>query len=393
MWSHLLLGVSALTAFLLSEGGSRVWRLVPEMQIPSEGKGYALTEIGDLEIGRDGTLYVLQPNEQLVRVFDVHGAFRYTIGRRGEGPGEFRRPAQMGWKGDTLWITDNGLRRLSFFKPTGEFISSLTFVVPPLSDGFAPSGPGIPLADGSLLGVGQAPAPFIADGLVQSEPIFRTDRNGRVLNSITSVSVRNRVLALQHSNPRRRAGAFFGRQPFADDPLWAVAPDGKSILVVQRTATTGSRRNSTFEISKFLPTGKRIYSRQFAYRPKELPKRLIQTVLAQRVPTAMRIHGLYQGQRDAEKRIREALYLPPSLPPVTAVVVGQDGSIWLRREDSSETSVQWNVFDSSGSFIATFDAPADLAVLRADHNTVWGVRHDSLQTPYLVKYRVHAAHK
>ena len=43
----------------------------------------------------------------------LFGANKGVVGRDGEGPGEFRRPNYAGWNGDTLWVSDQGLMRIT----------------------------------------------------------------------------------------------------------------------------------------------------------------------------------------------------------------------------------------------------------------------------------------
>ncbi|MYJ12358.1 MAG: 6-bladed beta-propeller, partial [Gemmatimonadetes bacterium] len=65
--------------------------LVPEVAIgeldgPEE---YLFGSIRSIAVADDGTIHVLDVQAQHVRVFDSLGVFVETLGRRGEGPGEF----------------------------------------------------------------------------------------------------------------------------------------------------------------------------------------------------------------------------------------------------------------------------------------------------------------
>lgn len=54
----------------------------------------------------EGAVYIAQPQESRIRVFDDDGTFVRYIGRAGDGPGEFR---SLGWiclRSDTLWASD-----------------------------------------------------------------------------------------------------------------------------------------------------------------------------------------------------------------------------------------------------------------------------------------------
>jgi len=52
-------------------------------------ENYIFGEINDVEIGSKGEIYILDSQNSRVQKFDKDGRFLLTIGRKGEGPGEF----------------------------------------------------------------------------------------------------------------------------------------------------------------------------------------------------------------------------------------------------------------------------------------------------------------
>src|SRR5687767_14246029 len=96
------------------------WAAVRDLVIgTSEDGPAALTDVTDIALGSDGAVYVAQPQEQLVRVFDAGGRPRRTIGRRGRGPGEFTSVQDLSWRGDTLIVSDPVSQRISGFTTSG----------------------------------------------------------------------------------------------------------------------------------------------------------------------------------------------------------------------------------------------------------------------------------
>ena len=71
---------------------------------------------------RNGSLWIREPRSQEIRVFDSgSGAHLFTIGRRGDGPGEFRRSEFLGFDGEgSAYVYDHEHRRLSVFAESGE---------------------------------------------------------------------------------------------------------------------------------------------------------------------------------------------------------------------------------------------------------------------------------
>lgn len=73
----------------------------------------------------DGRLVVSNSSSGEVRLYDVEGRFLTAHGRKGEGPGEFQRPALAGVLGrDTLVVVDQQLRRISFLHADEGFLFS-----------------------------------------------------------------------------------------------------------------------------------------------------------------------------------------------------------------------------------------------------------------------------
>lgn len=375
----------ALLGIPLHAEGQQQWSLVPDLTIGSpDALDYSLTWVSDIAVGHNGTIYLLQPREQLIRVFSSGGEFIRVIGRRGEGPGEFRSPRHMGWKGDTLWVRDTGLRRTSLFGPEGEFITSLSVLVPPVGERYIASVPRALLEDGSFVAEAATPAQFIAQGIVSELPLVRLNRMGRITDTLAWHSTRHRVLAI--GDPARRSGRFYMPQPLGDAPLWAVGPDGSSLVVVERPAT---RRpdEGYFRITRLNAAADTIFSRRYRYRPEEVTRNFVNSLEAEIAGYFAESRARASSEAVARKWVREALHVPKFLPPITDVVVGRDGTIWLRREDLRRSTVAWNVLDEGGTIVATLNAPRNLDIHQAQDGLIWGVEQDNFDIPYVIRYR------
>ena len=82
-------------------------------------------QIADIELGDDGTLYVLDAQHASVRLFDQQGTEISEFGGRGRGPGEFERPAKLLWRPNgELWVLDPGAGRFSSYDATGELLET-----------------------------------------------------------------------------------------------------------------------------------------------------------------------------------------------------------------------------------------------------------------------------
>ncbi len=96
----------------------------------------------------------------------------------------------------------------------------------------------------------------------------------------------------------------------------------------------------------------------------------------------------FPNRREAIRAIRNALYQPDYVPPVTDVVMGRDATLWIRREVFPGDSIAWNVLDELGNTVGLLTLPKRLRVRQAQRDFVWAVALDELDVPYVVRYRV-----
>lgn len=101
-------------------------QLTERFRIGSErGLDDSFGRIRDIQQDRKGRVYIIDPTLMRVLLFDSTGRKVGTIGRQGDGPGEFQGP----WKvfigrGDSVFVVDLSLARLSVFSPTLAFVRS-----------------------------------------------------------------------------------------------------------------------------------------------------------------------------------------------------------------------------------------------------------------------------
>jgi len=80
---------------------------------------------GRFIVDGQGNIYIQDDSDMAIKVFDAQGNYLRAIGRKGSGPGEFGRIADMAFLPDgRLLVTDFETRRTSLFSPEGQFLSS-----------------------------------------------------------------------------------------------------------------------------------------------------------------------------------------------------------------------------------------------------------------------------
>lgn len=84
------------------------------------------SQVRDIEVDGQNRIYVLDSKACLIRIFNESGDYLLTIGKQGQGPGEFSRPFGMSLIGhDVIAVEDMGNRSIKFFDLEGNFIKSL----------------------------------------------------------------------------------------------------------------------------------------------------------------------------------------------------------------------------------------------------------------------------
>ncbi|MGD2153530.1 MAG: 6-bladed beta-propeller [Gemmatimonadales bacterium] len=356
------------------------WSADRDLRIGSlNARDYILTEVADLAVGRDGTIYVAQPQEQTIRVYDSTGTFLRTIGREGGGPGEFYRPIRLGWKADTLWVRDPAAQRMSMFAADGTFITSISFPVLLHSLYLDWVGPSYLLADGTVLSVPHVRTRAVADGSVTHLPWLRLSREGEVLDTLLRQSMLHTTA--QVHDPLGR-GRQYIRQRFSDAPLVDLAPDGSELVVVDRRVDA---RDPTYTVTALSPAGDTILHRGYRYSPVPFDQEAQESWIAEFVERRRRL-GLLTPT--LERALRRAVYVPEHTVPVTALVAGRDGTTWLRGPETDPGLASWTVLGTDGTKLASIDIPTGVRVYQADRNFIWGIEHDTLDVPYVVRLRV-----
>lgn len=102
--------VDTINPAIIRDSIARVWSS-DDLSYP---RGMGLLAGGRLAVLDADQIFILSPEGRLLA----------TAGRRGGGPGEFRRPAAISILGDTIFVYDQASRRLSAFLADGRYATS-----------------------------------------------------------------------------------------------------------------------------------------------------------------------------------------------------------------------------------------------------------------------------
>lgn len=209
-------------------------------------------------------------------------------------------------------------------------------------------------------------------------PFLRVDTTGQAIDTLSQERRENRLFRVD-----RRGVTLYFPTPFEDSPLAALMRDGSGVVVVNR-AVAARKSDATFGVTLVSPAGDTVFSRTFAYEPRPVPDEVVRRTAEGLAPA--RRNGPDAAAIEASLRANDLV--PPTLPPVTGLTVGQDGSIWLRREEVAGDSMLWNVLDRTGALRGALRLPARDSVAAARGDLVAAVYADELDVPYVVTYRL-----
>ena len=178
------------------------------------------------------------------------------------------------------------------------------------------------------------------------------------------------------------------RVPFQRVIHTAVMPGGGGVVVVREDDTAGP----SVMVTRIGPSADTVFSRTYAYTPAPVTDDLFRRALGEtEVGEALVLFSEEDPTLDGsdfEEPVRRSGVLPETLPAITRLAVGQDESIWLRREEQEGEYAQWTVLDAAGEAVGVVTLPRRQEVVAARGAVMVAVEEDELGRAWLVRYRV-----
>ncbi len=351
------------------------------------GESPMLSRIGNVSVSHRGMIAIVQPQDFNVRVFDSAGTPVATIGRRGEAPGEFSRMfgASVGWVGDTLWVFERSVGRMSFFGPDGKLLrveSDAALLLPPSGQ-----------PDGEARDRRTSVEMVAVGGTTIRTVLYNPETPFPAWLAITDAAIqRDGGLVLVAADPQRKFSRILGavREPvectkrsgqlIAVIPLcprvqYAVSPDG------QRVATAHPTGRDTYRIEVVATTGDAT--------PTIITQSLAPVRADQAAKDSVR-KSLTAGQTlpvDVQRWIDE-LPIPDWFPPVERLLLGADGTVWVKEHQDRGLPQRWRVFNAWGREIRSVTLPGGVDVRWARLDSIWAVQEDADGAEELVRYAI-----
>lgn len=358
-------------------------------------EGYNLYRVRGVAVGPGDTLFIPLMRELVIQVYAPDGRHVRTIGRAGEGPGEFRGLSTVFVIGDTIVVNDPRLYRTTLLRTTGELLTTFgirkgnKWLWP---SAHTPSGWLVSLTDVGIF------------EYVPGQVVVRTSKMATVRDIPAAVSELEQgsewppsVSQVLEYSLGRRFGMPMGPTTTERAPLWEpyqrYAVDGMGCLYltqpeIYRIDVIDSDGNLVRHISRM-------------YDPvpisRSMGARFLSAVTAhydtiESRPTEFAVDPV-QGYRE-----RANLPSVPNLPALGRILVSPSGAILVERTDLVENPValewtqlgrqrtHWDYFNPEGRFEGMVSFEANFTPRTLTDAAVYGVLRDELDVEFVVRY-------
>lgn len=197
--------------------------------------------------------------------------------------------------------------------------------------------------------------------VVRQHPILLASPAGEHADTVLWLSTRNQALILAASRMGQPGPFIETSQPFGDFPLFAWHTAREQVVLVDRPITSGTA-SPAYIVHVVSLAGDTLSTHRYPYDPVRLTDGMFRPVALERAAP------LADDSTEALAIAAAAIHRPAWLPPVSGILTGPDGWIWIRREAvPGADRVQWDVLDPLGSRVGSFelDTAIDIRAVRA----------------------------
>ena len=307
-----------------------------------------------MAVAPDGRLLVLDGKAADVLEFSHDGDVVRRFGRRGAGPGELQTPVQLGLHGDSLWVADVRLQRITLFDRHGSAVRTISVTGRDRESVWFQ--PDALLSDGSML-VAEQLAPASRDSAPQ---LLLMKPNGTVQH-IGFVTPFESWTFLADDGTQRR---YF--QPLQSRAVHSFSRDGAWLAFADARPADGSG-TAQLLVRRLAIRDSGTWNRSLPYAPVPVTDQLLDSLVDARLT-----------KRSATERQRARLALvntPATMPPIRGLMVDTHGGIWIGRGDLPGN--QWMHIRETAPAPRVAQFPLGFLPFDARGDSVWGrYEHD-----------------
>lgn len=309
-------------------------------------------------LGPDGSLYVADAQGRAVHRYDGTGRHVATIGRQGRGPGEFEAISGIAVSGDTVFVWDPAVWRISAFDPDGTLLMARRIEPRPQA--------GWPTrveraADGTWLYLDQEIASLDDDAVEVDHGIIRA--TARLVRWSIDADRWEPVVewpGMQAALTRSGTGEpGLATAPFPRGPLWTADPAGGWWYA----------DNDAYYVTRFSATGDTL---GHVVVGMQGPR-----VTGEDIAAFVSADGRLEPA-DPLSLERARVTMPERRPVLLDLLTSSDGTLWVGADAGVADSVEWHAFGPDLRMRFRVRLPARSALTDVAGDTLIVVTRDSL---------------
>jgi hypothetical protein len=316
-----------------------------------------------------------------IRFFSAAGASLGSFGRDGEGPGEFRSMGWAGWNGDTLYVEDSGIRRVTFIGPDQKLLRTVPEPVRISPPKTLPTS--APLLGSAAIVAVVADGSYLLDFFPSgSQPTWLPLPSGAIAQSLLHIDRDGRYIAvtanLVHHEPWCGWGHPAIGVPFCSH--WLLSDHfGHGIASI--TVANGPQDGRYHLLMIGSVRGDTQINRNYDYHPVAIPRRVVDSA---------RRELMSQPRLSSEQKAAyQSVPFPRYYPPVVRILVGMDRSVWLEEYTTVPGVHAWRILDAKGIVSGVLTVPASVVLMDVRINAAWGTRLNSDGLQDVVRFEVY----
>jgi hypothetical protein len=310
-----------------------------------------------------GTIAIADGSTLSVRFFSPTGQPTRSVGRAGQGPGEFRSIRWMGSCGsDSVYVWDLGSQRMSVIAGTSGEVARQFRI--PAGDASGPRPFTVGCSRQRTFAYMTVPTTREATGVEHvvrgSAPLVVTDGDGRVVRQVAAVA---------SGEMGAIGGAGFPR-PLGKNTSFALVGDRVFIGTADSAA-----------IDEYLPDGSKRTIRWTAPERPATQKHMDEAIdeITGMAPPAAR--------ERATASLRQ-IAMPKLLPPYSALLPDVDGAVWIVQSFPGDPTTSLRAVRPGGEVVASVELPRALTVFEIGRDYILGGYEDAAAEPHIAMYRL-----
>jgi len=349
------------------------WQVRPEPEVTLgavEGEAHELfSDIRDVTVLSDGSVAIADGGSQEIRIFSESGQYLRSLGRAGEGPGEFA--GGLAWLREIsdgrLVAFDRRNLRMTFFDLVDGSVSSETLERPAESRLTPNTEPMLDNGGVLLYFVSQAPRVSGETGVQTWQDsviyLWYDDAGG-------DGSVIGRGLGDEGYAVRVENRGVLGELPLGTRQLVATG---------RRVAAWGNSESTSLHI---------VDEEGNVNKVTLAMPRTVLTADMWRKHRDIHVSNSRESAREAIELLFERIEKPLTLPLIGEILIDDTDRLWASTAEVGEERRSWFVWTSNGRLLGRAELPEDAEIVEIAQGHVYGVTVDSLGVERVVKWRL-----